>query len=198
MFGVHEQTDEIVTVQGQAEKDPKAHVVNAALHGAVHGFCVVGVIALRSFRMQELVLFLVVRFLKELIGSNARLMKFFVVFNGGSGNIDVDAPDGPVFMFDRIDGVDALENVFNRIVARMFACLKQQPFVSHILKCNDFTSDLFLSELFTNNVLIFGVIGTIHTGVHAVVGKVKRSKEHDAVAVNVFFDFFSRCKNLIV
>ena len=51
VFGVHQKADKIIAVQVQAKQDATSYVVDAALHGAVHRFGVVGVVALRPCGM---------------------------------------------------------------------------------------------------------------------------------------------------
>ena len=68
---MHQDADEIIFVKVQAEKHSASHVIDAALHGSVHGLRVVCVIALRAGRMQILVGFLVVCLLEKDICSDA-------------------------------------------------------------------------------------------------------------------------------
>ena len=48
VFGVHEQPGKLVLIQFQPEQNTQAHIVDAALHGPVHGFGVIIIIVLRA------------------------------------------------------------------------------------------------------------------------------------------------------
>ena len=74
MFGVHQQPGELVAVQLQPVKHAQPHVVDAALHGAVHGLGVVGVVVFGAGGMELFVALLVVRLLKEDVGADASLL----------------------------------------------------------------------------------------------------------------------------
>ena len=124
-------------------------------------------------------------------------MELFVVFDGGGGDIDVDAADRAVLVLDRIDGVDALEDIFNRVVDRILARLDRQPLVTHILQGDDLRLDLLLRQLFAADVLVFGVIGAINTAVDAIVREIERRNHHDAVTVKVLFDLHGKAVDLL-
>ena len=94
--------------------------------------------------MKLLVAFLVVGLLEQNIGADSRVVELFVVFNGSSGDIYVYAADGAVFVLDRIDCVDALEDVFDRVIDGILARLDREALVSHILKRDHLCLDLLL------------------------------------------------------
>ena len=71
MLRVHEKTGKFIAVHLQPEQYAQSHIVNAALHGSVHGFCVVIIIALRSCGMQFFVALLMVSLLEQDIGADA-------------------------------------------------------------------------------------------------------------------------------
>ena len=52
MLGMHQQTDEVVTVGLQPEQHADTHIVDTARHGTVHGLGVVSIVAFRSRRMK--------------------------------------------------------------------------------------------------------------------------------------------------
>ena len=91
-------------------------------------------------------------------------------------------------MLDAVDRLNTLQNIFDRIVHRIFAGLDCQTLVSHVLKRRDLLHDLLLCQLLSGNVLVFQVIRAVYTAVHTVVGKIQRCKQHDTVAVKVFLD----------
>lgn len=72
-------------------------------------------------------------------------------------------------MIDRINSLYAVENVLNRVVYGILACLNRKALVSHILKCDNLFSDLILRKLFTADVFVLCMIRAIDTAVYAVV-----------------------------
>ena len=70
--------------------------------------------------------------------------------------------------------------------------------MAHILKGNNFLTDLFLCEFFANDVFIFSVVRAVCTSIDAVVGKIKRGKQYDTIAVDMLFNLFGGCKNFVV
>ena len=144
MFRVHEHADEIVAIQVQAKQNPAADVVDAALHGAIHRLGVPGVVVFRSGGMKGFVRLFVVRFLEQNVRSDSRFFQLAVVLDRGSGNVDVDASNRPVFVLDRVNRFDGFENVLNRVHGRMLACLESQTLVSHVLQRDDFRPNLVL------------------------------------------------------
>ena len=70
--------------------------------------------------------------------------------------------------------------------------------MTHVLKRDHLVSNLLLGELFADDVFVFRVIRTVGAGIHTVVGEIERRKKHNAVAVDVFFDFFGRGKDFII
>ncbi len=88
---------ELVAVAFQAEQHAQAHVVDAALHGAVHGFGVVIVIMLGARGMELFVALLVVGLLEQDVGADARLPEHPVIFHRGCGDIHIHPADGAVF-----------------------------------------------------------------------------------------------------
>ena len=121
MFSVHQERDEIVAIQIKSEENAETHVVNAGLHGTVMRFRVVAVVRLRSLRMQLFVSRLVIRFLEELIGTDLSVMQLLVVFNSRCRDVNVDATNGAVLVLDRINRLDGVKDVFDRVVLRVFA-----------------------------------------------------------------------------
>lgn len=184
MLGMHQKADEIVLVERQTKKNAEADVINAAFHSAVMRFCVPSVISLGSLWMKLLVLLRMVGFLEELIGADLRIMKLAVIFNRRRGDVDVQAADLSVLVFDRIDGLNRLQNVFDGVVLGVLASLEQQTLVTEVLKGNHLAGDFFLRELLADDVLIFSVIRAIGAGIHAVIGEIERREENDAVAVD--------------
>lgn len=170
VFGVHEQADEVVAAELKAEENAESHVVDAALHGAVVRFGVIGVVGLRSLRVKLLIGLAVVGFLEELVGADLGFVKLAVVFNRRGGDVDVQAADLAVLVLDRVDGLDGLEDVLDRIVLGMLAGFKQQALVPEVLKGDHFVADLLLRELLAHDVLVLGVVRAVGAGVDAVVG----------------------------
>ena len=80
----------------------------------------------------------------------------------------------------------------------MLACFQQKALVAHVLKGDHFLTDLLLRQLLTNDGLVLGVVWAVDTTVDTVVGEVERCKEHDTIAVDVFFDLFSQTEDAFV
>ena len=192
VFGVHQQARELIAVPLQSKQYAQAHIVDAALHGPVHGFRVVVIVVLGAGGVQLLIALLVVRLLEENIGADAGLFQHPVLLHRGGGNVDVDAADIAVFVVDGIDGFDALENVFNGVVFRVLTGFDGQPLVAHVLQGDDLPGHLLLGQLLTADVLVFGVVGAVDTAVDAVVGQVQGGKQHNAVAVEFQLDLLGQ------
>ena len=74
MLRMHEKAGELVAVQLQPEQHAAAHIVDAALHGPVHGLGVVIVIMLRSRGMQFFIAFFVVSLLEKDVGADTGIL----------------------------------------------------------------------------------------------------------------------------
>jgi len=196
MLGMHQQTDEVVTVGLQPEQHADTHIVDTARHGTVHGLGVVGIVALRSRRMKCLIIRPVIRLLKKNIRTDARVLQAAVVLHRRGGNVHIHAPDGPVLMLDAVNRTDALQHIFDRVVTRVLAGLQSQPLVSHVLQGDDFPADFFLRQLTPQYRLVLGMVRAIHATVHTIIGKVQRSEHHDAVAIKTLLDVACQGKHL--
>ena len=139
-----------------------------------------------------------VGFLKEDVRSDSGFFEQTVVVHGSGGNIYVYPSDGAVFMFDAVNRFDTLQIVVHRVAHGIFPGLQCKPFMSHILQCDDFFPDLFLSQLFSGDMFIFQVIRAIGTAVHTVVGKVERRKHDDSVSVEILFDLFRQPVDFLI
>ena len=71
VFRVHQQPRKFVWIALQPEQHAQPHIVDAALHGAVHRLGVVGVVMLRARGMQLFVAFLVVGLLEQDVRADA-------------------------------------------------------------------------------------------------------------------------------
>ncbi len=120
MLRVHKQPGKFIAVLVKAEENADSHVVNAALHGAVHGLGVIVVIMFRPCGVERQVALLVVGLLEQDISADFRLLKQSVVVCGGGGDIDVDTADGAVFMLDVIYRFNAVKIIFHGIMHRVF------------------------------------------------------------------------------
>ena len=100
-------------------------------------------------------------------------------------------------MFDGIDRLDALQNVFDRVVDRIFAGFQRQALVAHVLQRDDLAADLLLRQLFARDMAVFLMIRAIGAAVYTVVGEVQRCEHHDAVAVELLLDLGSLRKNAL-
>ena len=113
--------------------------------------------------MQFKVTLLVIRLLEQDIGADACLLELAVVLNCGCGNIDIDAADRSVFVFDTVNCFDALKDILDRVVDRILTRLDRQSFVAEILQCNDLSADLILRKLFARNMLVFRMVRAVDT-----------------------------------
>ena len=183
MLRVHDEARELVAIALEPEQHAQAHVVDAALHRAVHRLGVPVVVAFRPRRVQALVALLVVRFLEQDICADLGLLEHAVLVHRRGGDVHVHAADGAVFVLDGIDGVHRLQDVLDGVVLRVLARLDGQALVAHVLQRDDLGANLVLRELAARNLAVLGVIGAVQAAVHAVVRQVQRREKHDAVAV---------------
>ena len=169
VLGVHKQSRELVAVKLESEKYAESYVVDTALHSAIHSLGVVVVVMLGTCGMKLLVALLIICLLEQDIGADTRVVELFVVLDRGGGNIHVYAADSAVLVLDRIDGLDALKDVLNRVVYGIFAGFDSKALMTHILQRDDLCLYLILSQLFAADVLVFIVIWAVNAAVHAVV-----------------------------
>ena len=92
-------------------------------------------------------------------------------------------------MLDAVDGLDGFQNVFQGIVHRVLAGFNGKALVTHILQGNDLLTDLLLGQLFAGNMAVLGMVRAVFTAIDTVVGKIKRGKHNDTVAIKFFLDF---------
>ena len=170
MLGMHQKAGQFVAVTLQTEQYAQADIINAAFHRSVHSLRMVSVIVLRSTRVQVLIAFLMIGFLEEDIGTDACFLQLAVIFYGSSRNVYVYAADSAVFMLNRIDSLDAFQNVLNRIVYRVLAGLQSKTLMTHILKCNNLCTHLILRQLFASDMLISCMVRTIYAVIDAIIG----------------------------
>ncbi len=123
VLGVHDEPRELVAVALQAEEHTQPHVVDAALHGAVHGLGVPVVVALGAGGMKLLIALLVVRFLEQDVGTDLGLLQHAVLVHRGGGDVHVHAADGTVFVLDGVDGLHAFQDVLDGVALGVFAGL---------------------------------------------------------------------------
>ena len=120
--------------------------------------------------MQVLIAFLMIGFLEEDIGTDACFLQFAVIFYGSSRNVYVYAADSAVFMLNRIDSLDAVQNLLNRIVYRVLAGLQRQAFMAHILQRDNLVAYLVLRQLFASDMLVGSMIRTVNAVIDAIIG----------------------------
>ena len=94
--------------------------------------------------MQTFVVLLMISFLEQDISTDAGIVQTTVVLYSGSGNVYIHASDGTVLVLDTVDGLDALQHIFYRVVLRVFACFQSQTLVTHVLQGNHFLTDFLL------------------------------------------------------
>ena len=79
-------------------------------------------------------------------------------------------------MFDTVDCINTFQNIFDRIIHRIFTGFDRQTLVSHILKCGNLSYDILLCQLLSCNMFILAVIWTIDTSIHTIIGQIQRRK----------------------
>ena len=100
-------------------------------------------------------------------------------------------------MLDGVNGVDALENVLNRVVDRVLTSLNGKTLVTHILQRDKLAGDLFLRQLFAGDMAVFRVIRTVNTAVYAVIRQIQRRKHNNTVAVERQLDLLGQLIHLL-
>ena len=170
MLGMHQKAGQLVAITLQTEQYTQAYIINAALHRSVHRLRMVSVIVLRSARMQVLIAFLMIGFLEEDISTNACFLQLTVIFYSSSRNVYVYAADSAVFMLNRIDSLDAFQNVLNRIVYRVLAGLQSKTLMTHILQCNNLGTYLLLRQLFASDMLVCSMVRTVNAVIDTIIG----------------------------
>ena len=148
--------------------------------------------------MELLIGILVISLLEQDVGADASLVEFAVVFHRGGGDVDVDTADGAILVFDRVDRMDGVEDILDRVVDRVFTGFDGQALMAHILQGDDFVADLFLRKLYARDGFVDPVIGAVDAAVYAVVGQIKRGEQHDAVAVELLFDVLGKLEDLLI
>ena len=198
VLGVAEQARELVAVLLEAKEHAQAHVIDAPVHGAVHGLGVVVVVMLGPRGVKLEVALLVVGLLEEDVGPDSRVLEHAVLLHRSGGDVHVHAANGTVLVLDRVDRLDALEDVLDRIHPRVLARLDRQALVPHVLQGDHLAANLVLRELLARDVPVLGVVRAVRAAIDAVVGKIERGKEHDAVAVVGELDLSRQLKDLLV
>ena len=197
MLGVHQQAGKLILVALETEQHAETYIVDAALHCTVHRLSVIRIVVLGADRMQLEIALLVVGLLEQDIGADAGLLELAVILDRGRRDVDIDAADRTVFVLDAVNCLDALENVFDRIVDRILARLNCQTLVAQILQCDDLGAHLVLGQLFARNVFVLRVIRAVNAAVDAIVGQIERRENHDAVAVKRQLDFLGQAVHLL-
>ena len=100
-------------------------------------------------------------------------------------------------MLDGINRVDALENVLDRVVDGILACLDSKTLVTHILERDDLSLYLLLGELLAADVLVLEVVRTVNAAVYAVVREIQRREHYDSLAVKVLLDLLGEGVDLL-
>ena len=166
---MHQQSHKIITIGVQTEQYTDTHIVDSSLHGTVHGLRVVGIVTLRTSGVKFFVILLVVRFLEQNVGTDTGFVQATVILYRGRSNVYVYPADGSVLVLDAIDGLYRLQNVFDRIVNRIFSSFQCQTLVPHVLQGDDLTTDVFLCQFLAGNGLVLNVVRTVGTTVYAII-----------------------------
>lgn len=116
MFGVHQQSGKFIAVFVQSKKDTEAYVINAAGHGAIHGFGMVVVIMFGTRGVELQITFFMVRFLEEDVSTDPCITELSIILHRRCGDIHIHPADSAIFMFNPINRIDAFQYIFNGIV----------------------------------------------------------------------------------
>jgi hypothetical protein len=100
-------------------------------------------------------------------------------------------------VFYAVDGVYALEDILYWVDEGVFAGLKGEALVAHILERNNLGAYLFLRQFLAVDSFVLGVIGAIDTAVDAVVGEIERRKHYYAVAIETVFYLIGKGEYLL-
>ena len=152
----------------------------------------------RSGRMEGQITLLVIRLLKQDIGADPGFFEQTIIVHSGCCDIDVHSSDGAVFVFDAVNGVDAVQIVLHRVAYGIFSGFQRQTFMPHILQCNDFFADFLLGQLFSCDMFIFQMIRAVGTAVYAVVGQIERCEHDDPVPVEILFDLLCQFVDFLI
>ena len=110
-----------------------------------------------------------VRFLEQNVGTDTGFVQAAVILYCGRSNVYVYPADGSVLVLDAIDGLYRLQNVFDRVVNRVFSSFQCQTLVPHVLQGDDLTADVFLCQFLAGNGLVLNVVRTVGTTVYAII-----------------------------
>ena len=133
--------------------------------------------------MQLFVAGTVVSLLEQDVGADFRSLQLAIGVLGRGGDVHVHAADGAIGVLRGVDGLKAFKNVVERVMGRILPRLDGQPLVTHVLQGDHLSANLLLRELAARNVAVGRMVGAVKAPVHAIVGKVQRREQHNAVAV---------------
>ena len=101
-------------------------------------------------------------------------------------------------MLDTVNSLNALQDIFNRVIERILTCLQSKALVPHILQRCYLFYDLLLGQFLPGYMLVFPVIRTVYTAVDTVIGQIKGRKHNNPVPVEILFNLFSQFVDLLV
>ena len=148
--------------------------------------------------MKFLITFFMVCLLEQDVGPDTSVVELPVIFYRCCRDIDIHTADRAILMLDAVDGFNALQNIFDRIIDRIFARLDRQPFMPHILKGDHLPADLLLRQFFPADVIVAMMVGTIRTSIYTVIRKVQRRKHHNPVSIKALLDIFGQLPDLFI
>ena len=143
-------------------------------HGPVMRRCMPVIIAFRSGRMHGFIGIAVICLLKKNIGPDFRFLQA-VVFNGCSGNIDVNPADVAVFEFQAVNCADAVQDIVEGTFFRMLSASSARrlcPIFSRSLTSWTSSSWSKLPPLKS----VIPSVTAVYTVVNTIIADVERSK----------------------
>ena len=87
-------------------------------------------------------------------------------------DIDIDAADAVPAFADAVDGLDTVDDVFQRVVARVLTGFDGEALVPDADQRADLFLNLLLGKLPTGDRAVLGVVRAIGASVDAVVGQI--------------------------
>lgn len=182
---VFHDSEDFEAVVHQSEEHSETHVVDAALHGAVHDGEAVEVVALGGAGGMELaVLHLVVGLLEADVGADALGLQLGEVLHAHGRQLDVDAADGAALLvLGGVGAADGLHHVVG-VVARAFAADEQGALVAHAQQVQRLVLNLVEGQNLALQRLVVAAETAVDAVVHAGVARVDGGEEHQALAVD--------------
>ena len=196
MNRVVEQRHRLEAPVKQPHQRANSHIVDSRFLRTIKPMQPPEILALRPRRMLLGIGLLMVGFLKNLVGSNARRLHQLEPFVVERRGIDVHAADLAVAM---LLGIDHLHGVVNklRVVLRMLAIDHNQPLMPPVHQRLNLLFQLRHRKRLARYRFVRATEPAILAVVDALVADIKRCKQHNTVAINLFLQRPRPLENLL-